>query len=91
MQEVNLDYHMRLELAHPDYSLMKPEGCMNCLAISERCIRLILRPRTNERMLGFNFLCITRWTPWSEDEEDMMPEARRQEYEEQVAKDGDLF
>jgi len=58
---------------HPNYVLRKPSGCANCLAIlTDFLPQAPLADRL--RLTDFNFSCITRWKPCS-DEEDIMPEA----------------
>jgi hypothetical protein len=61
---------------HPEYTLWKPGGCENCLAIFAD-FEPQAKPATKERLMNFNFSCFTRWTPCAS-EEDIMPDVGRE-------------
>ena len=61
-----------------EYTVLKPSGCMGCLAIwTEISPEASITSR--ERMMNFNLSCITRWKPCI-DEEDIMPDAGKEYY-----------
>lgn len=62
---------------HPTYVLTVPDGCEGCVAL-EAEFEPEASAEVKRELTGFNFDCMTRWTPCAR-EVDVMPEAGKQE------------